>query len=165
MYFVLIAEQKHPSIIKIYQIVSSDEQISIVMENAKLKGLFGHCFWQSFNKKNKLDSENRIVGVGKGYKMFKQLLQGVEYCKKCIQIWLKITFLVHSEKIGHRDLKPQNVLVTSDFDLKICDFGISKDYSEQENDIETEVIGTIAFHPPEIYKGNSQIIFGQKLTF
>jgi serine/threonine protein kinase len=43
------------------------------------------------------------------------------------------------------------VLVNTDFTLKICDFGISKDYGAKESDLETETIGTIAFHPPEIY--------------
>ena len=33
---------------------------------------------------------------------------------------------IHSAGILHRDLKPQNLLVNSNCDLKICDFGLAK---------------------------------------
>src|SRR5262249_48107987 len=32
----------------------------------------------------------------------------------------------HSQKIVHRDLKPSNVLISSDGQLKLCDFGVAK---------------------------------------
>lgn len=56
-------------------------------------------------------------------------------------------------KIAHRDIKPQNILVYTkedSFQLRICDFGVSKDYSGFETDEEKIPVGTIAFHPPEV---------------
>jgi serine/threonine protein kinase len=41
-----------------------------------------------------------------------QLLRGMKY--------------MHSAKILHRDLKPRNLLVNSNCDLKICDFGLAR---------------------------------------
>ena len=35
---------------------------------------------------------------------------------------------LHSNKIAHRDLKPQNVIVTNDGQVKIIDFNISKKF-------------------------------------
>lgn len=41
------------------------------------------------------------------------------------QILSGIDFL-HSNRVIHRDLKPQNVLVTSDFQMKIANFSLAK---------------------------------------
>ena len=45
-------------------------------------------------------------------KIMKQLLEGLKF--------------VHSKKICHRDLKPDNILMDENLEVKLCDFGSSK---------------------------------------
>jgi len=33
---------------------------------------------------------------------------------------------LHSINVAHRDLKPRNLLINENFDIKICDFGLAR---------------------------------------
>ena len=60
---------------------------------------------------------------------------------------------VHSASVVHRDLKPGNLLVNADCELKICDFGLSRGFSSgpDENPIlMTEYVATRWYRAPEI---------------
>ena len=50
-----------------------------------------------------------------------------------IQICLGLLHL-HEKKILHRDLKPQNIFLSRDNDIKIGDFGLAKQYSDDSLD-------------------------------
>lgn len=68
-----------------------------------------------------------------------QILRGMKY--------------VHSASVIHRDLKPGNLLVNSDCELKICDFGLSRGFGsapdEQVGHL-TEYVATRWYRAPEI---------------
>jgi len=60
---------------------------------------------------------------------------------------------IHSAGVIHRDLKPGNLLVNADCELKICDFGLSRGYdsSPDENASHlTEYVATRWYRAPEI---------------
>lgn len=71
-----------------------------------------------------------------------QILRGMKYC--------------HSAGILHRDLKPRNLLVNSNCDLKICDFGLSRaDIPEfYECGSMTDYISTRWYRAPELLFGS-----------
>lgn len=48
------------------------------------------------------------------------------YIRKAAQQIVRALYYLHSNRVLHRDLKPQNILITSDGTLKICDFGFAR---------------------------------------
>ena len=70
-------------------------------------------------KENKPLSEQQVI------EWLIQLLLGLKY--------------IHEKKVVHRDLKPDNIFLTSDQQLKIGDFGISKLMSETFDMAKTKI--------------------------
>ncbi|KAJ8267527.1 hypothetical protein COCON_G00126990 [Conger conger] len=66
--------------------------------------------------------------------MMYQLLQGLDF--------------LHSHRVVHRDLKPQNILVTSGGQIKLADFGLARIYSFQM--ALTSVVVTLWYRAPEV---------------
>lgn len=56
--------------------------------------------------------------------------------------------VIHENRIEHRDLKPQNVLITDSGQVKIADFGLARLY--KPNSVQTSVVATLWYRSPEV---------------
>lgn len=70
-------------------------------------------------------------------KAFGQLLEGVQY--------------IHRQRLAHRDIKLENVMLSGDGCAKLCDFGIAVYAAAGNNMIPVEMKGTPAYQAPEMF--------------
>jgi serine/threonine-protein kinase len=61
----------------------------------------------------------------------------------------------HASGIVHRDVKPENVLVTADGRVKVADFGLARALSVAGHTRAGLLIGTVAYVPPEQVTGGA----------
>lgn len=75
-----------------------------------------------------------------------QLLAGLAYC--------------HGNRVLHRDLKPQNLLIDSEGIIKLADFGLARAFSIPVRTYTHEVSNFANFLYPKTSKKTSRFIFG-----
>lgn len=84
----------------------------------------------------------QYVSTAEKFCLFKQIAYGLKY--------------VHESDIVHRDMKPENILMTSDGIIKITDFGVATYGHEVPGDftspiaLSTQLVGSPPYQPPEI---------------
>ena len=111
-----------------YSIKINDEIYCIIMEYSSLGSL--RAFKRNIIKKDIL-SESLLCFFAY------QILNGLKYC--------------HSYKVAHLDIKPQNIIIDINLNIKLIDFSISLDYSKIEiNKINLPLKGTSFYIAPEI---------------
>ena len=114
--------RKHNNIVKLFELFETEDHYCLVMEN-----IVGGNLLNAINKMNKIPENLAKI-------IFKQLIQTLQY--------------IHSNNIAHRDIKPDNILLDLDNTIKICDFGVSKIFTEGQ--LIRDSCGTPAFVAPEI---------------
>ncbi|KAB0375891.1 hypothetical protein FD755_012534 [Muntiacus reevesi] len=125
----LLKELKHKNIVRLHDVLHSDKKLTLVFEfcDQDLKKYFDSC-------NGDLDPE-----IVKSF-LF-QLLKGLGFC--------------HSRNVLHRDLKPQNLLINRNGELKLADFGLARAFGIPVRCYSAEVV-TLWYRPPDV-------LFGAKL--
>ena len=121
----IISRFHHINIVNVFELIEDKENYYIIMEYCQKGELFDYIV-----DKEKL-SENEAS------MFFYQLINGVSY--------------IHKMGIAHKDLKPENLLLTKDNILKIIDFGLSHEYDG--NILLKTKCGSPSYTAPEQIKG------------
>ena len=115
----------HPNIVHVFDVGDSDDLHYIVMELVE-----GITLKTYIAKKGKLEIRETI-----GIAM--QVAQGIE--------------AAHEQHIVHRDIKPQNIIISRDGKVKVTDFGIAKAATSET--ITSNTMGSVHYISPEQARG------------
>ncbi|CAK5044741.1 unnamed protein product [Meloidogyne enterolobii] len=116
----------HPNLIQIYEVFENKDKIILVMEYASGGELYDYV------------SKNGSLSEQEARRIFRQITSAVLYC--------------HKNKVAHRDLKLENILLDSNNNAKIADFGLSN-YFGQRNKLLSTFCGSPLYASPEIING------------
>lgn len=120
----------HPSLPRIVDIIDNGTTIYVIMDYIEGESL------DKILKEYGPQPEELVFGWAK------QLCDALSY--------------LHSQKppIIYRDMKPANIMLKPEGNIKIIDFGIAREYKEQKLS-DTTVLGTKGYAPPEQYSGQT----------
>ncbi|CRG90687.1 cyclin-dependent kinase [Talaromyces islandicus] len=150
----LLKEMNDPNIVRLYNIVHADgHKLYLVFEFLDLdlkKYMEALPVSQGGRGKALPDGSNmnlNRMGLGEAMvkKFMAQLVEGIRYC--------------HSHRILHRDLKPQNLLIDREGNLKLADFGLARAFGVPLRTYTHEVV-TLWYRAPEILLGGRQYSTG-----
>ena len=112
---------QHPNIVNIYDVGSEEHMHYIVMEYVE-----GITLKTYIEKKGQLNYKEAIsIAI--------QVERGIE--------------AAHNNNIVHRDIKPQNIMISNEGKVKVTDFGIAR--AATSNTIHSDVMGSVHYTSPE----------------
>ncbi|XP_013784754.1 cyclin-dependent kinase 2-like isoform X1 [Limulus polyphemus] len=123
----LLKELDHNNVVRLLDVIHSEKKLYLVFEylNQDLKKLMDSA-----------PTSGLPLPLVKSYLW--QLLQGIAYC--------------HSHRVLHRDLKPQNLLIDKEGNIKLADFGLARAFGVPLRSYTHEVV-TLWYRAPEILLG------------
>ena len=123
----------HPNIVKVFDLIREGEQIALIQEFVPGKHL-GDLYDERGEKFTWAVLEEYI----------KQICYGLHYA--------------HSKGVVHRDIKPDNIMITPNNKAVILDFGIAKKQQKQSKKTQVGVaMGTVNYMAPEQYQSATNV--------
>ncbi|KAI9259901.1 serine/threonine-protein kinase pef1 [Sporodiniella umbellata] len=127
----LMKELKHPNIMRLQDIIHTESKLTLVFEYLD-QDLKKYMETTARATRGAMES-SRIKSF-----MY-QLLSGIAYC--------------HNNRVLHRDLKPQNLLINKNLQLKLGDFGLARAFGIPVNTFSNEVV-TLWYRAPDVLLGS-----------
>jgi serine/threonine protein kinase len=124
-----LAKFEDPNIVRIYDLRTADDQWFIVME-----------FVDGITLADKIIQDGAFH-LKEALSILKQILSAMRHA--------------HEAGIIHRDIKPNNIMLTSEGVVKITDFGLAKDLTNMTNTLTLTSGGTLFYMSPDHVKGSS----------
>ncbi|KAI4470174.1 cell division protein kinase [Holotrichia oblita] len=125
----LLKELKHANIVTLHDIVHTHETLTFVFE-------YVHTDLSQYLERHSGGLDYRNVRL-----FLFQLLRGLAYC--------------HKRRVLHRDVKPQNLLISEIGELKLADFGLARAKSVPSHTYSHEVV-TLWYRPPDVLLGSTE---------
>ncbi|XP_018575481.1 cyclin-dependent kinase 14 isoform X2 [Anoplophora glabripennis] len=125
----LLKELKHANIVTLHDIVHTRETLTFVFE-------YVHTDLSQYLERHSGGLDPRNVRL-----FLFQLLRGLAYC--------------HKRLVLHRDVKPQNLLISEIGELKLADFGLARAKSVPSHTYSHEVV-TLWYRPPDVLLGSTE---------
>jgi serine/threonine protein kinase len=128
----LLKDLSHESIVELFDVIYSENKLFLVF-----------AFLEQDLKQfmDRLIRRREYMEPSLVKSFMRQMLSGVGFC--------------HENRVLHRDLKPQNILLDSNFNIKIADFGLARTFSVLHPTYTNEVV-TLWYRSPEILMGSSE---------
>ncbi|KAI8870121.1 protein serine/threonine kinase [Ramicandelaber brevisporus] len=125
----LLKELKHQNIVRLYDVLHSEKRLTLVFE------------YLDSDLKKYMDSYNGDIDPLMTKNLVYQLLMGIAFC--------------HANRVLHRDLKPQNLLISKRGELKLGDFGLARAFGIPVRYYSPEVV-TLWYRAPDVLMGSKQ---------
>lgn len=124
-----VASLSHPNIVSIYDVGLEENIYYLVME-----------YVEGDNLKN-LIREQGVVPVDRAVEIARQVSEALQHA--------------HENNIVHRDIKPQNILITKGGRAKLTDFGIAREATTATLTQTDTIVGSVHYLSPEQARGDT----------
>jgi serine/threonine protein kinase len=121
---------QHPNIVRLENIIHSEHRLTMVFEHMD-------CDLRAYMDNH--GTNGGALDSDRVKSFFRQLLEGTAFC--------------HENRVLHRDLKPQNLLVNNSGELKLADFGLARATGIPVNTYSNEVV-TLWYRAPDVLMGS-----------
>jgi len=125
----LMKELKHVNIVRLYDVIHTETKLVLIFEFCE----------RDLKKYMDAHGDRGALDPNTVRSFMYQLLKGTAFC--------------HENRVLHRDLKPQNLLINRKGELKLGDFGLARAFGVPVNTFSNEVV-TLWYRAPDVLLGS-----------